>query len=498
MACELLTVAQMGQADALAIASGTPGTALMEQAGLRVYEAICARWSPRPTVVLCGPGNNGGDGWVVARLLQQAGWPVTLCSLVPREQLRGDAGLASALWSGPVLPVTASALDDAALVVDALFGAGLARALEGAAAAVLAYARQRALPVVAVDVPSGVWGDTGAVTGAVPCALTVTFFRAKPGHLLMPARDVCGELVVADIGIPEAVIAQLGARCWENQPALWRAQWPTVSAAGHKYHRGHAVVWGGARMTGAPRLAARAAARIGAGLTTVCVPETAWSVYAAALDCIMVHGVGGELAAGLAALLSDARHRAVLVGPGALGGHDAAGVRSLVFAALVSGRAVVLDADALTVFQAEPEALRNAIAVHPARPVVLTPHEGEFARLLGNVLAPELDKVSRARAAAAWSGATVLLKGPDTVVASPDGRVSINRHAPAALATAGAGDVLAGLILGLLAQGMPAWEAASAAVWVHGDAAHAFGPGLIADDLPEGVPGVMRRLGGLD
>jgi NAD(P)H-hydrate epimerase len=494
MAGELLTVAQMGQADALTMASGTPGIALMRRAGQSVCDAIQARWSPRPTVVLCGPGNNGGDGWVVASLLQQAGWPVTLSSLVPRDQLRGDARLAGAEWTGAVEPLTVSVLDGAALVVDALFGAGLTRPLEGQPAAVLAEAQRRGLPVVAVDVPSGVWGDTGAVTGAVASALTVTFFRAKPGHVLMPGRSLCGELVVADIGLPDAVLTQLCVQAWDNQPALWCAAWPTPASGGHKYHRGHAVVWGGARMTGAPRLAARAAARIGAGLTTVCVPESAWAIYAAALDSIMVHAVKDAPDVGLAALLADSRHRAVLVGPGALGGHDGAGVRALVHAALVSGRAVVLDADALTAFEHDADALRAAIGALPERPVVLTPHEGEFARLMGDRIKPGLDKLTRARALAAWTGATVLLKGPDTVVASPDGRASINRHAPATLATAGAGDVLAGLILGLLAQGMPAWEAASAAVWVHGDAAHAFGPGLIADDLPEAVPGVLRRL----
>lgn len=495
MACELLTVSQMGQADALTIAAGRPGEVLMAAAGQAVCDAVRARWSPRGTVVLCGPGNNGGDGWVVARLLQAAGWPVRVASLVSPAALQGDAMLARAGWAGPVAAVEPAVLDDAALVVDALFGAGLARGLQGPAAEVLAAAHARGLPIVAVDVPSGVWGDTGVADGAVPCALTVTFFRAKPAHLLLPARELCGELVVADIGIADAVLPQLGIAVWENQPALWRPAWPAMATQSHKYHRGHAVVWGGARMTGAPRLAARAAARVGAGLTTVCVPDAAWSVYAAALDCIMVHPVAGAPGEGLAALLADPRHRAVLVGPGALGGHDADVVRGLVQAALASGRAVVLDADALTVFAAEPAALAAAIQARPERPVVLTPHEGEFARLVGDHVPPGSDKLTRARAAARLTGAIVLLKGADTVVAAPDGRASINRHAPATLATAGSGDVLAGLVLGLLAQGMPAWEAASAAVWLHGDAAHAFGPGLIADDLPEAIPGVLRRLG---
>lgn len=521
MSPDILTVAQMARADATTIAGGTPGFTLMHAAGRAVADAIVQRWSPRPVAVLCGPGNNGGDGWVVARLLRAAGWPVTVASLVLPEDLHGDAALAAqaclAAWpgvgqgpfGGPSGDLSdgqpgwqalgPQALQGAALVVDALFGAGLSRALDGVAREVLDLAHVRGLPIVAVDVPSGVWGDDGQADGAVACALTVTFFRLKPAHALMPARALCGEVVVADIGIPDDVLPELGVQTWDNQPALWRNQWPQVDAAGHKYHRGHALVWSGPLMTGAARLSALAAARAGAGLTTVCVPQQAWAIHAAALTCVMVHPVAGEGAtqwqSGLESLLEDHRLSAVLIGPGALGGTQPSGLKGLVLTVLASGRPVVLDADALTVFADDPALLFAAIAGH-SRPVVLTPHEGEFARLFRD---PSVgltgDKLSRARAAARLSGAVVLLKGADTVVATPDGRAAINRHAPPCLATAGAGDVLAGMILGLLAQGMPAWQAACAAVWLHGEAAAAFGPGLIADDLPGLIPQALKRLG---
>ncbi|MFT3856396.1 MAG: NAD(P)H-hydrate dehydratase [Aquabacterium sp.] len=497
----------MARADAATIQAGTPGYTLMQAAGRAVVQAIVQRWSPRPVVVLCGPGNNGGDGFVAASLLQSLGWPVRLALIGDIAALQGDAGIAAQAWvaachetqlSAPCVALTPACLDGAELVVDALFGAGLSRPLDEDVAHVLARAHTRNLPIVAVDVPSGVWGDTGRVTGAVPAVLTVTFFRPKPGHLLMPARALCGELIVADIGIPDQVLGSLAVQAWDNQPAVWRNVWPHVDLAGHKYHRGHALVWGGSEMTGASRLAARAAARIGAGLTTVCVPRSAWAVYAAALESVMVHPVDGAAASdwqnGLKDLLDDDRLSAMLIGPGASGGSSPAGTRGLVLTMLASGRPVVLDADALSAFQEDPSLLFAAIKGH-SRPVVLTPHGGEFARLF---VQPEMaaaqSKLEQARAAARISGAVVLFKGADTVIAAPDGRAAINRHAPPSLATAGAGDVLAGMILGLLAQGVPAWQAACAAAWLHGDAAREFGVGLIADDLPGLIPRALGRL----
>jgi NAD(P)H-hydrate epimerase len=478
----LLTVAQMGRADALAIAGGVPGSVLMENAGAAVTAAIQARWPCRPVTVLCGPGNNGGDGFVVARRLRQAGWPVRLGLLGSRDALGGDAAGAAAAWTGPVEPAGVSMLDGTPLVVDALFGAGLTRPLEGTALELAVAMTARRLEVVAVDVPSGVHGDTGTVLGAAPRAtLTVTFFRAKPGHWLLPGRIHCGETVVADIGIADSVLDTIAPAQWANGPALWGRHFPWPRIDGHKYERGHALVLGGATMTGAARLAARAALRAGAGVVTVASPPEAVGIYAAASASLMVAAVADDAA--FAALLEDPRRNAVLLGPGAgVGVHT----RARVLAALAAGKACVLDADALTAFAGCPADLLERLDGR----CLLTPHEGEFARLFS---LPG-DKLTRARAAAARCGAVVLLKGADTVVATADGRAAINSNAPPELATAGAGDVLAGLALGLLAQGMPAFEAAAAAAWLHGEAAAVVGPGLIADDLPEALVPVLRRL----
>lgn len=476
----LLSVAEMGEADRRTIAGGIPGPVLMESAGAAVVDAIRRRWPPQATLVLCGPGNNGGDGFVVARLLAAAGWPVRLALMGARDAIRGDAAVHAARWGGPVEALGSASLDGVSLVVDALFGAGLSRPIERAAAAVLAAVAARAIPVVAIDTPSGVHGDTGADWGAIPARLTVTFARAKPGHLLLPGRGLCGELVVADIGISDETIAAIASRAWRNTPASWQALLPRLDAGGHKYARGHALICGGWPISGAARLAARAALRAGAGLVSVAVPPEAFAVYAAALEAVMVKPVAGD--DDLNGLLADPRHNALLVGPGAgLGAETLA--KSLRI--LAADRATVLDADALTVLAAAPERFAAARAArHSGAPLILTPHEGEFRRLFPAAG----DKLGRARDAARATGAVVVLKGADTVIAAPDGRAAINANAPPSLATAGSGDVLAGIILGLLAQGMAGFDAACAAVWLHGAAATSVGPGLIASDLPDRLP----------
>ena len=461
----------------------------MESAGRPVAQAIMQRWTRRSVLVLCGPGSNGGDGFVAARRLAEADWPVRVASLVPRENLRGAAAHHAGLWRGPVEALTPAALDGAELVVDAIFGAGLSRALEGAAARTLAEAAARKMAIVAVDVPSGLMGDTGADVGAVRCVLTVTCFRKKPGHLLQPGRGLCGEVIVADIGTPASVFEQVRPDAFENDPALWADALPTLHPDGNKYSRGHALVWGGWPTTGAARMAARAAARVGAGLTTVAVPEAALSVYAAALTSVMVSPVARP--EDLEHLLADSRYSGLLIGPGAGVGPD---TRARVLAMLRTGRATVLDADALSTFKGDPRSLFSAIAATSAGACVLTPHEGEFTRLFDGVVDLRSDKLTRARAAARASGAIVVLKGSDTVIAAPDGRAIINANAPPSLATAGAGDVLGGMVLGLLAQGMQAFQAAAAAVWLHGAAAADFGPGLLAEDLPDLLPAVFGQL----
>jgi ADP-dependent NAD(P)H-hydrate dehydratase / NAD(P)H-hydrate epimerase len=478
----LLTPQEMGAADRLAIASGVTGETLMERAGAAVAEAITARWSPRPTAILCGPGNNGGDGFVAARHLAAAGWPVRLFLLGERAALKGDAARHAARWAAPVEPLGPALPGETALVVDALFGAGLARPLDGLAHDVIAELVQRSLTVIAVDVPSGVDGASGQVRGIAPsCALTVTFFRKKPGHLLFPARGLCGETMVADIGIPAGVLDTIAPRVFENAPALWLDVFPWPRFDGHKYSRGHALVAGGAVMTGAARLAARAAARTGAGLVTVAAPQAAWAIYAASLAGVIVQPIDGT--ADFATLLADKRRNAVLLGPG-LGIGATTG--ELVRAALATGRAVVLDADVFAAFAGRARELAATIA----GPTLLTPHEGEFARLFQDAG----DKLASARRAAGESNATVLLKGADTVVAAADGWAAINANAPPDLATAGSGDVLAGIALGLLAQGMKPPQAGAAACWLHGAAAARFGPGLVAEDIIDQLPAALRDL----
>jgi NAD(P)H-hydrate epimerase len=475
-----LSVEEMYRADAAAIAAGTPGAVLMESAGAAIARAIERRYSPRPLLVASGPGNNGGDGFVVARLLAAKGWPVRVALLGDRSKLKGDAATAAGRYDGEVVPLSTSLIADVRLLVDALFGAGLARDLDGVARAFVEAANAAdGLVRVAVDVPSGVSGDTGAVRGAaMQAALTVTFCRKKPGHLLLPGRELAGEVEVADIGIPDDVVDGLGVTTFENTPALWLDALPRPRLSGHKYDRGHALVIGGAETSGAARLAARGALRIGTGLVTALAPRLALPVYAAGLVAVMTAPLDE-----LDRHLADPRRNALLIGPGSGVGAETAR-RTL--AALAAGKACVLDADALTSFAGDPNQLFEAIRGR----AVMTPHEGEFARLFSL----EGDKLSRARCAAALSGAVVLLKGGDTTIAAPDGRAAINANAPAFLATAGAGDVLAGFVLGLLAQGMPAFEAACAATWMHAEAARLFGPGLIAEDLPDALPAVLRRL----
>ncbi len=484
----VLSTGEMGRADAAAVAGGIPGAVLMENAGRAAATAILARFAPGPALVLCGPGNNGGDGFVAARHLREAGWPVRLALLGALENLKGDAAHHAKLWQGPVEALTLDGipalLQGVELIVDALFGAGLDRPLEGAARAAVAAVEAVPVPLVALDVPSGLSGDSGAVLGnaAFEAALTLTFFRKKPGHLLLPGRSLCGELVVADIGIPDGVLSGIAPACFENAPPLWLDGYPWRGPASHKYDFGQALVLGGGVMTGAGRLAARAALRVGAGLVSVACPRAAVAIYAQSCASLIV--APADTGAEYAALLADSRRNAVLIGPGLGCGETS---RERVLATLGAGKAVVLDADALTSFQDRPADLFGAIVGS----CVLTPHEGEFARLFPNI--PGC-KVQRARAAAALSGAVVLLKGGDTVIAGPDGRAAITGNAPPALATAGAGDVLAGLIVGLMAQGLEGFEAACAAAWLHGEAGAALGPGLIADDLPEALPRVLAGL----
>jgi hydroxyethylthiazole kinase-like uncharacterized protein yjeF len=490
---EVLTTAEMERADQLTIAAGTPGFALMLSAGQAVAEAAMDLVEQGPILVVAGRGNNGGDGFVAAAELAARGRDVSVILLCERDSLQGDAASAARGWKHPVLPFNPQAIGKPALIIDALFGAGLNRPVKGDPSDMIEAINANGAPVLSIDLPSGINGTTGAVMGtAVRATETVTFFRQKPAHLLLPGRLHCGRVRVADIGIDAQVLGEIAPRTFENMPDVWHGAFPVPQVEGHKYARGHTVVVSGdIAATGAARMSARGALRAGAGLVTLATPRDALAVNASALTAVMVHPT--DTVVEFAELLGDKRLNACVIGPGAGVG---ARTRDFVLTALTSRRHLVLDADALTSFADAPERLFEAIKASADPQVVLTPHEGEFPRLFSDISNkhPGRSKLERVRAAAERSGAVVLLKGPDTVVAAPDGRATIAANAPPWLATAGAGDVLAGMIAGMLAQGAPAFEAASIGVWMHGEAAREAGPGLIAEDLSETLPAVFRRL----
>jgi len=485
---EILTVAECYGADRFAAANGVPSSTLMENAGRAVAEEIARRWPTGHACVLCGPGNNGGDGLVAARHLKNRGWTARVVLVGERDRLKGDAALMADRWDGPVEPFSTDCLGDAGVAVDALFGAGLSRPLEGHARDAVEAMNAFSGAVVAVDVPSGIHGDLARpLEGpAARARITLTFFRKKPAHVLVPGRFFCGEIVIADIGIPDVALASIKPSIFENGPDLWRSKLPWPQPQAHKYARGHTVVVSGpAHATGAARLAARGALRVGAGLVSVASPLAAVPVNAASLTAIMVKPFAGV--EGLEELLEDRRLNAIVIGPGCGVGRD---TREMVAATLASRAAIVLDADALTSFADGP----NALFVQLREPAVLTPHEGEFERTFPGVLANTATRIEAARQAAATCRCTMLLKGPDTVVAAPDGRVVVNTNAPPTLATAGAGDVLSGMVAGLMAEGMDSFWAAAAAVWLHGEAGTRFGAGLISEDIPEMLPNVLSGL----
>jgi NAD(P)H-hydrate epimerase len=475
----------MARADAYTIVHGVSGIDLMEAAGRAVAAVVMREYGRRDVVVLCGPGNNGGDGFVAARHLREAGWPVRLVLIGNQQAMKGDAARAAELWTGEVEPWSDALLIRRPLIVDALFGAGLSRALEGQAAVAVDKVNAADLPVVAVDVPSGLHGDHGEVMGrALRATSTVTFFRAKPGHHSLEGLRRCGKLRVVDIGIPKESLQEVKPRAWLNGPELWERVLRHDDVADHKYSRGHLTILGGPLATGAARLAAVAGRRAGAGLVTVAAMQSSVLALQAAEPGNLI--VEADDAAMFERLLADHRRNAILIGPGS-GMNER--TRNSVLAALATRRSVLLDADAISVFAPDPVRLFGAIR----GPTLITPHEGEFRRLF-----PDIDgeggKPDRVRRAAALSGATILLKGADTVVAAPDGRVVVNTHASPALATAGSGDVLAGIAGGLLAQGATPLAAAAAAAWIHGECARRFGrPGLIAEDLPALIPDALQQ-----
>ncbi|MBB4102314.1 NAD(P)H-hydrate dehydratase [Allorhizobium borbori] len=478
-ASPILTPNAMAAVDRAAAETGIDSYGLMIKAGWAVA-ATALRSHPGAIrfVVLAGPGNNGGDGYVAARALVESGAAVVLFHLGEQGRLRGDAARACA-----DCPVRGAPLDDyhpraGDVVIDGLFGAGLDRAVPESVAAIIGKVGALGLPVIAADLPSGLCGRTGQVLGAAFQAThTVTFMTPKPGHLLLPGRALCGALEVFDIGIPMRLVEAQAENLFENGPALWQNWLPRLGAESHKFRRGHLGVFsGGATATGAARLSAMAGLKAGAGLVTIAAPHAALAANAAHLTAVMLREI--DDLAGLQQWATDPRLTAFVLGPG-----FGVGERARDFVLALSDRSLVLDADGITSFSGETDLLFSAFVTGEPH-LVLTPHEGEFARLFPDIAADGvMSKVDKARAAAQRANAAIIYKGADTVIAAPDGRAAINTNAPPSLATAGSGDVLAGIAGGLMAQGLPAFEAAAAAVWIHGDAGNRAGRGLTAEDL---------------
>ncbi|MCY1668774.1 NAD(P)H-hydrate dehydratase [Rhizobium sp. SL86] len=487
----LLTPDEMTTADAAASASGLDSFDLMERAGRAVAAAALRHWpGALRFVALCGPGNNGGDAYVAAGALAETGADVALFSFGDPDRLRGDALTAFRRCGLPVLPLVDYTPRPGDVVIDGIFGAGLSREVPPEVAAIIARVEAAQLPVLAIDLPSGLCGLRGRALGAAfQAARTVTFMTRKPGHLLMPGRDLCGPIEVFDIGIPHRIIRASAGRIAVNGPEIWAASFPRVDSGVHKYRRGHLAVFsGGAEKSGAARLSAAAGLTAGAGLVTVASPADAMAVQAPALTAVMLRQTDTE--AELSGFLSTAKLHAFVIGPG-----FGIGDRTRRFTQRVSSYPVVVDADAITSFAEDPDRLFDAFSAGDPH-LVLTPHEGEFARLFPDLAADGgLGKVGRAQAAAKRAHAAIVYKGADTVIAAPDGRALINENAPPWLATAGSGDVLAGIIGAFLAQGMPTFEAAAAGVWLHGEAGELGGRGLTAETLILHIAEAVQRLG---
>ena len=481
----ILTCDEVRAAEQRAVEAGISLWALMRKAGQACADVLHAEFPEGRVVVLAGPGNNGGDAFVAAQRLRDLGRNVWLYDLAPTRDRTAEGALALNALTGPRQPLEDMRLSPDDVVLDGLFGAGLSRSLSGEAAFAAEQVNASGAKVVAIDVPSGINGDSGAVPGlAIRADVTVTFCAKKPAHVLQPAASLCGDVIPAEIGFGRFV-AEIGqGRLQENGPALWAhsLRWPEASS--HKHQRGRlAVVTGGLANTGAARLAAQAGLRTGAGLVTLLCPPGALIVVASSVTAVMTSSFAS--AEDLAA--QTEKSSAVVIGPAA-GVTDAA--RANIEALARAGRSLVLDADALTVFGGQSVQLRAILSA----PAILTPHTGEFERLFPGLLAKSANRIDAVRAAASEVNTVVLLKGADTVIAAPDGRAVVNTHATPFLATAGAGDVLAGIIGGLLAQGLPAFDAACAAAWMHGDAGLRVGAGLTAEDLDQALRGALHDL----
>ena len=483
---EILSTKEIYAAEKAAMDQNIPGLQLMENAGNAVARETAGIVDGRKVVVLCGPGNNGGDGFVAARILQNNGIHVQVATLDDPKRLTGDAKKNFKRWNASVEYTRNVRIEEhQPLIVDALFGSGLSRPLKNEALKIVNEITARDLDSIAIDIPSGINGDTGCILGgAIPAIKTITFLRPKPGHFLYPGKEFCGELTIKDIGIPDSIMGKVNPRIFINHPKLWNATTNFLSRhwSDNKYSRGHSIIFGGPTMTGAAKLAAKAARRIGSGLATISCAQESFDRYCGdALGTIIESHTSTK---NFLRTLGDKRKNAVLIGPGA--GLNKKTHEIVLQTLSIREKSVVLDADALTVFERDPKVLFDSIR----NPCILTPHTGEFERLFKF----KGDRLSSACNAAKQSNAVIIFKGADTIIASPCGRSAINCNAPPQLATAGTGDVLAGLAVGILAQGISPFEAACASVWLHSESARCFGDGLIAEDLLETLPSVLNSM----
>ncbi|NTF32217.1 NAD(P)H-hydrate dehydratase [Rhizobium skierniewicense] len=478
----LFDPATMAHIDASAEASGISLSSLMDRAGQAVAASVLTHYPQALRyVALCGTGNNGGDGFVAARALEASGAEVVPYVFGDVCRLKGAARQAFDAMGIASEPLGSYVPRSGDVVIDAIFGAGLSRDVPVEVAAVIDDVETASIPVIAVDLPSGLCGRRGVPLGrSFRAERTVTFMARKPGHVLMPGRSLCGTLDVFNIGIPQRLLEAHCGCVYENGPFLWMGCFQRADEDTHKFKRGHLTVFSGpSHATGAARMAAMAGFRAGAGIVTVAAPHDAIGVLSATLTAVMIEGIESEDE--LSAWRDDTRHGTYILGPG-FGDIE----RARRFVSLLKDKALVLDADGITAFRHDPQQLFDLFATDAPR--ILTPHEGEFGRLFPDIAAEEtLSKIEKAQAAAALSNAVIVYKGADTVIAAPDGRATVNTNAPPHLATAGSGDVLAGIAGGFLAQQVPAFEAAAAAVWLHGQTAQRLGPGLTAEDLAAAV-----------
>jgi len=463
-----------------------PGYKLMENAGGEIFKIIKKKFKKKNKIkILCGPGNNGGDGFVVAKLLKENGYlNVDLFSLLAKKELKGDAKLAANNFNGKLKSFSNFKVSSDDLIIDGLFGSGLKKNISGNLKRIIEKINLKKPYCISIDIPSGINGDTGEIQGiAIQSKDTITFTRRKPGHLLTPGKEYCGNLITVDIGIN---LKNLGfkPKIFENHPDNWKNNFPWPNQKSHKYTRGYSLIICGEKMTGASRLAARGAARIGCGLICLGVPRKAFNIYATENPIALIEKVEDEK--DLNALFKDKRINTILIGPGLGISHKK--LKLILKTVKEKGRTIVLDADALK------NNFKKIVSKNKTR-IVITPHQGEFSQVLKSLkIKNTKNKFLSANGFVKKTKINLILKGNITIISSQDGRISINTNTSPFLATGGSGDVLAGMITGLIAQKMDIFNACCAAVWIHGEIGKLKGPGLIAEDLPEMIPKVLKKI----